>query len=247
MAKQQKLMEAFDAFINNDLKTAKKCYREFFIESAREINATLEEEFGGDMEDELYDEVGVDLDDDEGVEDFEEFEDFEDFEDEEEGHEDHDEEDEFDDEEEFDDEDEEEHHAPTEEEWEDFEDAFEELEALFNDARDGEADDLVEESFDYTKVQVPSNAESAVDAKSPVAPEQKVGPTGAKASTMFSKDGHVSGSNTKLETPDADKPHVEDHNNVMKNGQHAYKPEAMPKMKEPSGINTHSNLKPYKK
>ena len=69
----EKLMKSFEAFINHDTDTATKMYREFFIESAQAINAEMEEkldeEFGGDPEEDLVDEVVAEGFGDEGGED----------------------------------------------------------------------------------------------------------------------------------------------------------------------------------
>ena len=70
----EKLMKSFEAFINHDTDTATKMYREFFIESAQAINAEMEEkldeEFGGDPEEDLVDEVVAEGFGDEGAEPF---------------------------------------------------------------------------------------------------------------------------------------------------------------------------------
>lgn len=192
MAKREKLMKAFEAFVNNDLDKATEHYRQFFIESAQEINAKLEEDFGGDMEEDLYDEVGVE------DEDMDEMEDSQDMDDEEDEDFSEFEEMDFEDDEDMDDEDldSEEDEAPSEEEWEDLEDAFGELEALFNEIS---GDDEVKESFDYKKVAQPSMHETDADnTHSPVAGEAK-SPVGVDAKTGFSKDGVVKGSNVKAE------------------------------------------------
>ena len=67
----EKLMKSFEAFINHDTDTATKMYREFFIESAQAINAEMEEkldeEFGGDPEEDLVDEVVAEGFGDEGA------------------------------------------------------------------------------------------------------------------------------------------------------------------------------------
>ncbi|AUS03023.1 hypothetical protein NVP2275O_442 [Vibrio phage 2.275.O._10N.286.54.E11] len=236
MAKQDKLMKAFEAFVNNDIESATDHYRQFFIESAQKINAQLEENFGGDMEEDFTDEISVDEED--GMED-----DFSDFEDE-----DDDFEDDFESDEDDESEDEDDAEVPSAEEWEKFEDAFEELEALFNEVSGGEMDDVVEESFDYSKVAQPSMQETDADnTASTTAKAQDTGPTGVKATDGWTKDGTVKGSNVKAEYPDSETPKVEDHNNVMPNGKNAYKKTKTPSMKETDVDNTHSTVKAYKK
>lgn len=240
-------MKAFEAFVNNDTDSAKDYYRKFFIESAQEINSQLEEEFGGDMEEDLYDETEVDMEDgmdDEGEDFADEFAEFED-EDGEDEMEDDVEGDNFADEDDVE--------VPVES-WENFEDAFEELEALFNDASSNEMEEdeeMVEESFDYQGVKDPGmKSETGADAsssKSTVAKPQMKGPTGAKASDGWSKDGTVKGSNVKADYPDSEKAKDEGRSNVMANSKNAYTKQSVPSMKETGADNKQSITKPFKK
>lgn len=232
-------MKSFEAFINNDTKAAKQSYREFFIESAQEINKELEEEldesFGGDMGEDLYDEVSVD--DEAGENPFGE--------DESEG-------------EDFGGEEEPAGELPSSDEWAEIQDAFDELEMLFSELGgeeeadlgfeeesdddfggedeilfgDDEDEDKLEEAFQMKKVADPKmkSEVQGTDTHSIVAKQAK-SPMNIDAKAAWSKDGNVTGSNTELDTSSAETPKVEDKNNVMDSGKGAYKKHAAPSMK----------------
>ena len=57
----KKLLAAFDAFANKDQNAATKLFREFFVESARQVNRKMERQlnefYEGDDEESLEDEV----------------------------------------------------------------------------------------------------------------------------------------------------------------------------------------------
>lgn len=55
MANINKMLEAFEHFINNDTDKAKESYRQFFIESAKEINRKLDEATEDEFEEEFED------------------------------------------------------------------------------------------------------------------------------------------------------------------------------------------------
>lgn len=260
MAKLDKLMKSFEAFINNDTKAAQQSYREFFIESAQEINTQLEEElnetFGGDMEADLYDEVGVE-DESEG-ETFgdDEFSD-----------------DEFESEDEFGSDDVA-AEAPSSDEWAEIQDAFDELERKFAElgGADDEADlgfdepadefggedelefgdeeeDELNEAFQMKLVADPKmKSEVAGTDVHTIVNKKAKSVSGIKGTDAWSKDGTVTGSNTELDTSAAETPKVEDQNNVMDSGKAAYKKHAAPSMKgETSGTIKQSLQKDLRK
>lgn len=236
----EKLMKSFEAFINHDTDTATKLYREYFIESAQAINSEMEdqldEEFGGDMEGDLYDEVVAEAEGDEeenpfGGDDAAEEEPAEespfggdDMGGEAEG----------------------EDVVVPADEWQEIQDQFDELEAMFAEMSDGsfegEDDDLnfddeggedeisfgddedeLQEGYQMRSVKDPGmKSETEADNVKPVLASQKPSPVGVSATAGYAGDGKVKGSNTKRDTPDAETPKVEDHNNVMANGKKAY-------------------------
>jgi hypothetical protein len=134
MAKLTKLYESFEAFINKDTKKATELYRQYFIESAKEINAKIElREFdsssynfggSGDDDQDLADEVGVDGEDEA-----------------EQGEEESDETDM----DLFDDESEDAGEVPSASQWAEFKDKFDELEQLFSELGDGATEDADDE------------------------------------------------------------------------------------------------------
>lgn len=265
MAKMDKLMKSFEAFINNDSKAATQMYREFFIESAQEINKQLEEgmdeeleeAFGGDMGDDFMDDVAVE---DEGMDDMD---------------------DEFGGEEaadEFGMEDDMGEEAPAEEapsseEWAEIQDAFDELEALFDELGGGDEpeedlgfeddsmddmagdelefgdEDELEESFQMKKVADPGMKKEEGDVnKATIVAKKAKSVSGIKGTDGWTKDGTVTGSNTELDTSSAETPKVEDQNNVMDNGKSAYKKTSEPNMKhEEAGVETQSLQKDLRK
>ena len=229
----EKLMKSFEAFINHDTDTATKMYREFFIESAQAINAEMEEkldeEFGGDPEEDLVDEVVAEGFGDEETPEEEAAED------------------------EFGGDDfggEEAQGEPVEvpaDEWQEIQDQFDELEALFAELGDGQGgdDDLsfdeeggedeisfgddedhLEESIQMKKVADPGmKSETEADNVKPVLAKQVKSPVaGVSATAGYAGDGTVKGSNTKRDNPDSEKPKVEDQNNVMTSGKKMMKP-----------------------
>ena len=237
----EKLMKSFEAFINHDTDTATKMYREFFIESAQAINAEMEEkldeEFGGDPEEDLVDEVVAEGFGDEGAAPF--------------GGEESQEEEAAEDE--FGGDDfggEEAQGEPVEvpaDEWQEIQDQFDELEALFAELGDGQGgdDDLsfdeeggedeisfgddedhLEESIQMKKVADPGmKSETEADNVKPVLAKQVKSPVaGVSATAGYAGDGTVKGSNTKRDNPDSEKPKVEDRNNVMPSGKKMMKP-----------------------
>lgn len=247
MARLDKLMKSFEAFINNDTKAATQSYREFFIESAQEINKQLEEEldesFGGDPAEDLYDEVGVE--DEESEEGFGGEEAADDF-----GGED------------FGAEEAEEVELPSSDEWAEIQDAFDELESLFAElgGADEEADlgfdepaddfggedeivfgdeedEELKEAFQMKAVKDPAmKSEVAGTDTHSIVNKKAKSVSGIKGTDGWSKDGSVTGSNTELDTSSAEKPKVEDQCNVMDSGKAAYKKHAAPAMKgETSG------------
>lgn len=223
----EKLMKSFEAFINHDTDTATKMYREFFIESAQAINAEMEEkldeEFGGDPEEDLVDEVVAEGFGDEAAEDEFGGDDF--------GGE-------------------EAQGEPVEvpaDEWQEIQDQFDELEALFAELGDGQGgdDDLsfdeeggedeisfgddedhLEESIQMKKVADPGmKSETEADNVKPVLAKQvKSSVAGVSATAGYAGDGTVKGSNTKRDNPDSEKPEVKDQNNVMASGKKLMKP-----------------------
>lgn len=251
-------MKSFEAFINNDTKAAQQSYREFFIESAQEINKQLEEEldegFGGDMEADLYDEVGVEdeAEDFGGEDEFGAEEEVEDFGGEEMGAE-----------------------APSGDEWAEIQDAFDELESLFAElgGSDEEADlgfdepadefggedeimfgdeedeDELTEAFQMKTVADPKmKSEVAGTDTHTIVNKKAKSVSGIKGTDAWSKDGTVTGSNTELDASWAEKPKVEDQNNVMDSGKAAYKKHAAPSMKgETSGTIKQSLQKDLRK
>ena len=255
MANLNKLYKAFDAFSNHDLETSKKMFRGFFIESAREINQRMEkqlnEEFGQEPEDDLFDEISADEGEDESTD-----------------------EDLFgadEDTDEFEDEDEEGTYVPADD-WAEIQDKVDELEALFKELggdavtdeddslfdeedegdvlefgdEDDEYDDEgnLKEGYELKKVQVPEmHRETNVDnTTSPVA-GNAVSPVGVKATDGWTKDGVVKGSNVKLDTPDAETAKVEDNNNVQPNGKGIYRTSnAKATTKESGEVNTKSPI-----
>lgn len=245
--KIKKLMESFDAFINNDLETAKQLYREYFIESAQAIKAELdeqveeeldesvegeeeevvEESFGGDPEADLYGEVMAEGDDpfasDEESAPADEFGADEEVSDAE---------------------------LPTADEWQEIQAEFDQLQALFDELGSGESDegDLefdsepaedevvfgdeeedkeeVKESFQMKAVKDPGmKSETEVDQSINKAILPKTAPkslTGADPKNGFAKDGKVTGSSTKLDTSSAESYTTDDHNNVESSGKKIY-------------------------
>lgn len=266
MAKLDKLMKSFEAFINNDTKSATQMYREFFIESAQEINKNLEEDLEesidaeGDeqLEEAFGDDMGDDLMSDIEVEDEEATDEFG-------GEEDFGAEEDFGGEEEAAD-------APGAEEWAEIQDAFDELEALFDElgGAEGEEDDAeldfeaeddfggdelefgdedegeeLDESIQMKAVKDP-NMKSEKDGvnKTSIVSKKAKSPMGVKGTDGWTKDGTVSGSNTDLDTSSAETPKVDDQNNVMDSGKGAYKKTQEPNMKsEEGGVHSQSLVK----
>lgn len=134
MAKLTKLYESFEAFINKDTKKATELYRQYFIESAKEINAKIElREFdssgynfggAGDEDENLADEVSFEGEDEA-----------------EQGEEESDETDM----DLFDDQPEDAGEVPSASQWAEFKDKFDELEQLFNELGDGATEDADDE------------------------------------------------------------------------------------------------------
>lgn len=238
----EKLMKSFEAFINHDTDSATRLYREYFIESAQAINAEMEdqldEEFGGDMEGDLYDEVVAEAEHEDdnpfGGESAAEDEPADEFgaEDDAAG--------------EFGGEAEGEDVVVPADEWQEIQDQFDELEALFAEMGDGsvegEDEDLnfddegedeisfgdeqepeLQEGYQMRKVKDPGmKSETEADNVKPVLASQKPSPVGVTATAGYAGDGKVKGSNTKRDNPDSEKAKVEDHSNVMANGKKAY-------------------------
>lgn len=260
-------MASFEAFINEDTTQAKQLYREFFIESAQEINKQLEEgmdeevdadedaevveegfgmfeaddepeaELGGDMGDDLLSDVEADGED-------------------------------------FGAEDDAEGGLPTADQWAEIKDAFDELEALFDEDGSGESDedlglddgagdeldmdtlefgdeseeDELKEGVELRKVADPGmdHETEAHNTKSPIAKQGK-SPTGATATSAVAGDGTVTGSNTKLDDS-AESPDVDDQCNVMDSGKKAYSATKEPNMKsEEGGVHKQSLVKDMRK
>ena len=226
----KKLMKSFEAFINHDTDTATKMYREFFIESAQAINAEMEEkldeEFGGDPEEDLVDEVVAEgFGDEETPEEAAE--------------------DEFGGDE-FGGEDAGEPVEVPAEDWQEIQDQFDELEALFaelggdeggedlsfdeeggeDEISFGDDEDHLEESIQMKKVADPGmKSETEADNVKPVLAKQVKSPVaGVSATAGYAGDGTVKGSNTKRDNPDSEKPEVKDQNNVMASGKKLMKP-----------------------
>lgn len=235
----EKLMKSFEAFINHDTDTATKMYREFFIESAQAINAEMEEkldeEFGGDPEEDLVDEVVAEGFGDEGAAPF--------------GGEESQEEEAAEDEfggDEFGGEDAGEPVEVPAEDWQEIQDQFDELEALFaelggdeggedlsfdeeggeDEISFGDDEDHLEESIQMKKVADPGmKSETEADNVKPVLAKQVKSPVaGVSATAGYAGDGTVKGSNTKRDNPDSEKPEVKDQNNVMASGKKLMKP-----------------------
>ena len=234
----EKLMKSFEAFINHDTDTATKLYREYFIESAQAINSEMEdqldEEFGGDMEGDLYDEVVAEAEGDEeenpfGGDDAAEEEPAE--------------------ESPFGGEAEGEDVVVPADEWQEIQDQFDELEAMFAEMSDGsfegEDDDLnfddeggedeisfgddedeLQEGYQMRSVKDPGmKSETEADNVKPVLAKQVKSPVaGVSATAGYAGDGTVKGSNTKRDNPDSEKPEVKDQNNVMASGKKLMKP-----------------------
>lgn len=276
MAKMDNLMKSFEAFINNDTKAATQMFREFFIESAVEINKDLEnklnESFGGDPEADLEEEVVAEaFGEDEFGAGEDEGEPADEFGGDEFGEDEGEPADDFGGET---DDAAPEGELPTPEQWANVNDKFDELEALFDElggddfgaeeepAGDfggnefGAEDELqfgddeeLDESFQMKAVKDPGmGKETDADkgAKSCLAKQPK-SPMGVKASDGWTKDGTVTGSNDKADYTDTETPKVEDQNNVMDNGKKAYKKHAEPNMKsEEAGVDKQSLQKTYR-
>ena len=266
----KKLLAAFDAFANKDQNAATKLFREFFVESARQINRKMDRQlnefYEGDKEESLEDEVDAPEEDHDGY----------DFDDESEG-------DEFGSEDDFGDEDEfgsdegvEAGEIPNAEEWAEVKDAFSELEALmqelgadkdeddfgdedefgsdedegdtveFGDDEEDE-DEPMQESYQMKAVKVPDMKEQGdVNTKSPVAKGVK-GVNGVKGTDMEFKGSTATGTNDKLDSK-VPQYKEEDHSNVEGSGKAVYKKAAQKKVKEPQGsVNNQMPLKDIRK
>ncbi len=272
MAKMDKLIKSFEAFINEDATQSKQLFREFFIESAQEINRDLQESMDEELNEEALEEAQLE----EGEEALEEGFDVFEADDEPEMGGDMgddlvddisaDEGEDFGGDEAADD-------APSAEEWAELSDAFDELEALFDEiAGDdesgddlgvddgGEADldmdeiefgddeDPLKEGIEMKAVKDPgmTSEESDVDTGTLVA-SQKPSPVGINATDGIAGDGKVTGSNTKLDTS-APGPDVDDHGNQLSSGKQAVKKVAEPKMnKEEAGVDKQSIVKDMRK
>lgn len=264
MAKMDKLIKSFEAFINEDTTQAKQLYREFFIESAQEINRDLQESMEEELEEGILEEENLE----------EGFDVFEAEDEESEPEMGGDMSDDFEDDVAVEDPEgtgEEEDDAPTAEEWAELSDAFDELEALFDEISGGEeagedlgiddggdadldmdeiefGDDELKEGIEMKAVKDPDmkSEEQGVDTHSPVA-SQKPSPVGVNATDGIAGDGKVTGSNTKLDTS-APGPQVDDHGNQMNSGKEAVKKEKEPKMnKEEAGVDKDSLIKDMRK
>ena len=229
MANIKLLQEAIQAFANGDESVADKKMRAYFVETAQEINKKLseemddveadEEELNEDLHtgeaDDMEEDIGYKLDEEEDFEDGEQS-----------------------------DEDEHAEEVPDAEQWESIKDAFDDLERMFDeigaeeadefeDEEDDEAEDdfsdvdfgdeNIEESYEMKKVQEPEKKEKAnVNKKSPVASNAKAPVEGAKP---------VKGKSTSTEgsTPSYKE---EDHCNVLGDSEEAMKPVKEPKKED---------------